>query len=128
MEVESIIKRIIAVPLNKVLINEGTIKRIAKSIAQAISNDGKQSNPIIVTEKDSYYIVLDGMHRVKAMEELNCRDILAYLIDYNDYINDEDDEVQVKSWDALISQPFSAKQFIKEHFDLQMLKIHKTKK
>jgi hypothetical protein len=125
MEVESIIKNIIAVPLSKVLIHEGTIEKISKRIANSIQDDGKQQNPIIVTEKDSYYIVLDGMHRVSAMEYLKSKGILAYLINYEDYINDKK---MVKGWDALIYQSFSAKEFIAKCFDSETVKITKTHK
>jgi hypothetical protein len=123
MEVESIIKNIIAVPMDKVLIHEGTIKKIAKRIAKSIEDDGIQQNPIIVTEKDSYYIVLDGMHRVSAMEHLQSKGILAYLINYNDYINDKG---MVKGWDALISQPFSAEEFIGKCFDPKTTDINEV--
>ncbi len=123
MEVESIIKNIIAVPMDKVLIHEGTIKKIAERIAKSIKDDGIQQNPIIVTEKDSYYIVLDGMHRVSAMEHLQSKGILAYLINYSDYINDKG---MVKGWDALISQPFSAEEFIEKCFDPKTIDINKV--
>lgn len=127
MEVESIIKRIIAVPLNKVLIHEGTIEKITKRIAKSIKKDGIQKNPIIVTEKDTYYIVLDGMHRVSAMEYLEIKDILAYLINYDDYISNEEDKlVKVEGWDALILQSFSAEQFIQSCFGLEEVNIIET--
>ena len=74
--------RIKIIPVEKCLIHEGTVQEWVDQIAATIKNDGILKNPIIVTAHESYYVVLDGMHRFAAIEQLELPDILVCEVDY----------------------------------------------
>jgi len=59
-------------------------------LVQSIEIDGFLKHPIIVDKKS--LVVLDGMHRVAALEELECKRIPVCLVDY------ENSAIEVASW------------------------------
>jgi hypothetical protein len=67
--------------INKLLLHEETIPNEIESLTIDIMESGYLRNPVIV-DRDSL-IVLDGMHRVTALRNLNSRYIPVCLIDYN---------------------------------------------
>jgi hypothetical protein len=75
-----------------------------------MEHDGMQRDPIVVARKGDRYIALDGMHRVDALKLRKCRDLLAYLVDY------EDHKILLQSWDALISGSRNVLDILEDEF------------
>lgn len=61
-------------------IHEEIIPNLLDELARSIELDGCLKHPIIVDKKS--LVVLDGMHRVAALERLGCERIPACLVDY----------------------------------------------
>jgi hypothetical protein len=93
---KEILDNIRIVPLEKTLVSEGVIHSQAQKLANFMEHDGTQRDPIIVAKEGDQYIVLDGMHRMEALKIMGCRDILAYVVNYNNH------RILLESWDALI--------------------------
>lgn len=79
---DEICSRIKILPTEKCLIHEGVVPKWVDEIAGAITKDGMMKNPIIVTAHESCYVVLDGMHRFAAIQQLRIPTILACEVDY----------------------------------------------
>ncbi|MFQ6104562.1 MAG: ParB N-terminal domain-containing protein [Candidatus Glassbacteria bacterium] len=103
---EEILKNIKIIHASDALISEGIIPERARDLSTLIDYDGVQSDPIVVAETGSKYIVLDGMHRVEALRVLGCRDILVYLVNY------ADEHIILGSWDAIIKKKQGLKDLI----------------
>ncbi len=54
-------------------------------------------NPLIVARFDKKYILIDGANRFEALKRLECRSILAQLVDYRS------PDVKLKSWYHFVS-------------------------
>jgi len=94
--VKEILDNIRIIPLKQTLRSEEVIRRQARKLANYMEHDGTQRDPIVVAREGDQYIALDGMHRVEALKLRGCRDMLAYLVDYNDH------RIILESWDALV--------------------------
>jgi len=94
--VRKILENIRIIPLEKTLRSEDVIERQAKKLANSIEHDGMQRDPIVVVAEGDRYIALDGMHRLESLRVLRCRDLLAYVVDY------DTQAVELESWDALL--------------------------
>lgn len=79
---DDIYTRIKIIPVSQCLIHEGIIEKLVDQIASNFKNDGVMKNPIIVTLHQGRTIVLDGMHRFAAIEQLGIPDILVFEVDY----------------------------------------------
>lgn len=79
---DEICPRIKIIPTEKCLIHEGVVQKWVDQIADTIQNDGIMKNPIIVTAHEGHYVVLDGMHRFAALQQLKIPDILVFEVDY----------------------------------------------
>ena len=66
--------------ISKVRIHEEIIPELLEKLAGAIKSDGVAKHPIIVDSNT--LVVLDGMHRVAALERLGCRYLPVCLVDY----------------------------------------------
>jgi hypothetical protein len=61
-------------------LHEETIPELLNALVETIRRDKVLKHPIIVDKRT--LVVLDGMHRVAALERLNCEKIPVCLIDY----------------------------------------------
>jgi hypothetical protein len=116
---EEILRRMKVIHASDALISEGIIPKRAKDLATMIDYDGVQSDPIVVTKQGKQYIVLDGMHRVAALKELECRDILVHMVNY------EDENIILRSWDAIAKKERGLKDMILEFSSRRNTKIEK---
>jgi hypothetical protein len=66
--------------ISEVRIHEEIIPELLEKLANAIKWDGVAKHPIIVDSNTQ--VVLDGMHRVAALERLGCRYLPVCLVDY----------------------------------------------
>ena len=66
--------------LSKVRIHEEIIPELLEELSTAINLDGKVKHPVIVDSNT--LVVLDGMHRVAALEKLGCKYLPVCLVDY----------------------------------------------
>lgn len=75
------------------------VERTAK-LQERIRADGFLRNPVIVAKvvcsSRLRYLLLDGVHRISALRNLGCRDVVAQLIDYSS------EGVKVEVWHQLI--------------------------
>lgn len=76
--------------INSLHLHEETIPELLEQLAHTIEADGQVRNPIIVDKQSS--VVLDGMHRIAALQKLGIKRIPVCLIDY------ENPNVIVCSW------------------------------
>jgi len=67
--------------VEKLHIHEEVIPDILSKLTEEIKADGYIKHPVIVDSKT--LVVLDGMHRVAAIENLGCRFIPVCLVDYD---------------------------------------------
>lgn len=72
--------RIKLVELDELKIHEETISSLLRDLADSIESDGYLKHPVITDEETN--VVLDGMHRVAALEELDCQFALVCSVDY----------------------------------------------
>ena len=79
---DDICTRIKIIPVSQCLIHEGIMEKLVDQIASNFRNDGVMKNPIIVTLHQGRYVVLDGMHRCAAVQQLGIPDILVFEVDY----------------------------------------------
>lgn len=61
-------------------LHEEVIPAFLEELARSIKEDGCLKHPIIVDKAS--FVVLDGMHRVAALEKLGCKRIPVCLVDY----------------------------------------------
>lgn len=66
--------------LSKVRIHEGIIPELLEELASTIKSDGVAKHPVVI-DSDTF-VVLDGMHRVAALERLGCKYLPVCLVDY----------------------------------------------
>jgi len=66
--------------ITSLYLHEETIPDILDQLAQSIKKDGCLKHPVIVDDKT--HVVLDGMHRVAALEKLGYARIPVCLVDY----------------------------------------------
>jgi len=77
-------------PIGSVLPHEETITDLSSRLSDQIQADGFQRDPIIVDREN--HVVLDGMHRLRALRELGARHILCHLVDYSS------PEIRLERW------------------------------
>lgn len=82
-------------------LHEETIPIILEKLIRSIKHDGILRDPVIV-DRDSL-VVLDGMHRVKALSTLGCRLSCACLVDY------KSPEIRVEEWCRVIPNQVDAR-------------------
>ena len=77
-------------PVGLVLPHEETISDLSARLSDQIRADGFQRDPIIVDREN--HVVLDGMHRLRALKELGARHILCQFVDYSS------PEIRLERW------------------------------
>jgi hypothetical protein len=96
---EGLVLDIAILETERLLIHEMTIPLRIKSLKESIKRDGVQSAPILVDRNT--HVVLDGMHRIAVLKELDCRFTCVCLLDYFD------PSIRVQRWCRIIPAPFS---------------------
>lgn len=76
--------------IGKLYIHEETIPNVLNKLSEKIKADGHFLHPIVVDRKTR--VVLDGMHRVAAMQKIGCRFVPICLVDY------DNQSIVVGSW------------------------------
>lgn len=110
MQITDISPRLKIIPINKCLAHEGIVKKWVDRIAYNILDHGIVKNPIIVSEHEGMYVVIDGMHRFNAFKKLELRDILVCEVDYYS------DEIVLEGWDAFTFKELNAMKLLNELF------------
>ena len=91
---------IVVLPISELKLHEAeSVERTAK-LQERIRADGFLRNPVIVGKvvqsSKLHYLLLDGVHRINALRNLGCRDVVAQLIEYSN------EAVEVEVWHQLI--------------------------
>ncbi|MFQ6053043.1 MAG: ParB N-terminal domain-containing protein [Candidatus Bathyarchaeia archaeon] len=86
------------VEIDRLHLHEETLPEMLEALVRRIDGDGVLKAPVIV-DRDTF-VVLDGMHRVKALRSLDCRFICACLVDYMD------PGIKVETWCRVVPRPF----------------------
>lgn len=107
---DEIYSRIKIIPLKQCLVHEGIVQKWVGDIASNIKSDGLMRNPVVVTKHNQYYVVLDGMHRYAALQQMEIRDILACEVDYFS------EQIILEGWDAFLFEKVGAKKLLGELF------------
>ena len=68
------------VDISSLHLHEEVIPELLNKLVKTIRKDGQLKHPIIVDKET--FVVLDGMHRVAALERLNCTKIPVCLVNY----------------------------------------------
>lgn len=76
--------------IGRVRIHEETIPELFKRLESSIRSEGVAKHPVIVDSNTR--VVLDGMHRVAALDNLGCRYLPVCLVDYRS------PSVEVRCW------------------------------
>ncbi len=70
------------IPLDYLILHEAHDPLRLEALRNRIEAEGVQRNPVIASKcGDEHYLVLDGAHRVKALEDIGCRFILVQLVE-----------------------------------------------
>ncbi len=102
--------------IKKLYIHEEVIPSIVKWLSREI-NRGICRNPVIVDKET--LVVLDGMHRVAALQHLGCKLIPVCLVNYNN------SSIRVESWFRTIENGQKTGENIKK---TSKFAVEKTKK
>lgn len=68
-------------------------------LEERIRADGFLKNPVIVgrlSRTKAKYLLLDGIHRISALRNLGCRDVVAQVVDYSE------EDVKVEVWHRFV--------------------------
>jgi len=84
----------IKLEIEKLRIHEETIAEVVERLSDEIQRDAHVKHPVIVDKET--LVVLDGMHRVAALQYLGCNLIPVCLVDYNN------PNITVGSWFRVI--------------------------
>jgi len=82
--------KLVLLEIDKLKEHEEVSPEHLEEMKRWLIREGVQIDPIIVA--NSQLVILDGHHRVRALQEMGYNKVLAYLVDY------QDDEIEVKSW------------------------------
>ena len=69
------------VELESLILHEAHDENRLASLRARIESEGEQRNPVIVSSQEDCCLVLDGAHRVRALEELGCRLVLVQFVE-----------------------------------------------
>jgi L-serine kinase (ATP) / ParB family transcriptional regulator, heme-responsive regulator len=69
------------VELGRLILHEAHDADRLAGLRARIEIEGEQHNPVIVSSQGDCCLVLDGAHRVRALEELDCRLVLAQFVE-----------------------------------------------
>ena len=92
------------VEIDELLLPEETISGSLDGLTEEIERAGILKSPVIVGKES--LVVLDGMHRVKALRNLGCRFMCVCLVDYTN------PGITVDRWCRVVSSPIALEDFI----------------
>ena len=69
------------VELGRLILHEAHDENRLANLRARIESEGEQRNPVLVSSQGDCCLVLDGAHRVRALEELGCRLVLAQFVE-----------------------------------------------
>jgi L-serine kinase (ATP) / ParB family transcriptional regulator, heme-responsive regulator len=69
------------VELGRLILHEAHDENRLANLRARVESEGEQRNPVIVSSQGDCCLVLDGAHRVRALEELGCRLVLAQFVE-----------------------------------------------
>ena len=69
------------VELERLVLHEAHDENRLASLRGRIEAEGEQRNPVIVSSQGDGCLVLDGAHRVRALQELGCRLVLVQFVE-----------------------------------------------
>jgi L-serine kinase (ATP) / ParB family transcriptional regulator, heme-responsive regulator len=69
------------VELGGLILHEAHDENRLANLRARIESEGEQRNPVIVSSQGDCCLVLDGAHRVRALEELGCRLVLVQFVE-----------------------------------------------
>ena len=69
------------VELGRLILHEAHDEDRLANLRARVESEGDQRNPVIVSSQGDCCLVLDGAHRVRALEELGCRLVLAQFVE-----------------------------------------------
>ena len=87
---EEIISKLQIIPVEKLRTHEETLQFNLQKLRETMLNMGRLVDPIIIDSK--HYVVVDGNHRKKVLENIKCPNAACQVIDY------ESPSVGVGSW------------------------------
>jgi len=90
MLAEDIINKLQIIPLEKLHPHEEIIPYNLQKLREAMLNLGRLVDPLIVDSK--HYIVIDGNHRRKVLEAIECPNAACQVVDY------ESPEIKLGTW------------------------------
>lgn len=79
-------------PLERVIPHEQTDPERVAQLIKALQRDTKLKNPLIVTEWQGHYVVLDGATRVTALKEMEFQYVVAQVVSHSN------DSITLKTW------------------------------
>jgi hypothetical protein len=98
------------VPLKDLIAHEQTIEKNVRDLKEVMLNIGRLVDPLIVDKGTK--IVLDGTHRRRVLELLDCVNIPCQIVDYND------DGIKIGGWFiAMKDVPLGLDEFKAEEVD-----------
>jgi hypothetical protein len=109
------------VELHKLVIHEDTLPCFLDQLVNNIRSQQLLMHPIIVDRL--HFIVLDGMHRIAAIQKLGCRFIPVCLIDY------QNPHVTIESWFRVIHASLSKQDvrvLLSQHYHLKEQNLNRA--
>ena len=73
------------IKIEKIYLHEKTEKQRLEKLKAKVTREKTQRNPIIVTEYNKGYLVLDGAHRYTTLKEIGCQYAMCQVVEENDY-------------------------------------------
>jgi len=110
MNVTDIYPNLKIVPIDKCLRHEGIVEKWVDRIAFSIMDIGIVKNPMIAAKQNDHYVIIDGMHRLAAYNNLEVPDVLICEINYFSK------KVRLEGWDAFTFRPLGALELLQDLF------------
>jgi hypothetical protein len=101
------------VEIDELLLHEETISGSLEELTEEIERSGILKSPVIVGGES--LVVLDGMHRVKALRSLGCRFICVCFVDYASL------RIKVDRWCRVVSSPITIEELSSRFGDLGVI-------
>lgn len=107
------------IPIDQICQHEMEDATRTRRLKERILADGHLKNPVVVSkiEKDSQrYVLLDGLHRVEALRDIDSKDVVTQVVDYFN------ENIKICSWWQLISGP-TAREVLKTIESISSLEL-----
>lgn len=110
------------IPIEKLVLHETEDPERTKRLQERLRADGFLKNPVIVGKvkcNGSWFLLLDGVHRVCGLKKLGCRDVVAQIIDYSSA------DLTVHTWYHLI-YGFESRYLLRKMRDIGDVNLERT--